>query len=178
MRVEFEFTQADMIDASKRCLARSKVARSWRRNDQIWVALLGWALVVAVFWNAPLKAAAFGLLGSVIFALIYPAFYRRWFDKRMGKYFKEKLGDNTALTCEVELTPAGYSTKQMNVEATYKWESVEEIFATEDDISIFGRDGSGVIVRSRAFTSPAQQQEFFDLANSYREAARIDKATA
>ena len=176
MRVQFEFTLEDMIDATKRFLARSKVVRSWRSKELIWSAILCWGLVFLVFLKAPLKGAVFGFFAAVIATIVYPSLHKRMVDKRLGKFFKEKFGDKNSFICEVELTPTGYSTKAMNSQGTYKWESVEEIVTSEDAVSIFARESGGVIVRSRAFTSPAQQQEFFELANKYFEAARAGKA--
>ena len=79
MRVEFEFTQKDLVDASKRFMARSKVVRSWRWKDLATAAILSWGIVFAVFWTVPFKGAVIGLLASLITALIYPSFYRSWF---------------------------------------------------------------------------------------------------
>jgi hypothetical protein len=53
MRVQFTYTQDDMIDASKRFLARSKVVRSWRWQGLASVAFLGWLLVFLMFFSTP-----------------------------------------------------------------------------------------------------------------------------
>ena len=174
MRVQFEFTQEDMVDASKRFLARSKVVRSWQKRDLLLAATLLWVLVFLFFRDTPLKGAAFGLFVAIVTALIFPSFHKKGVDKRLRKFYKEKLGDTNSFICEVVLTPTGFSTKQMNGQANYEWENVEEIVTSEDSVTIFTRDGGGVIVRRRAFTSSDQQKQFSDLANRYLELSRVD----
>jgi hypothetical protein len=55
------------------------------------------------------------------------------------------------------LTAVGVWIRQLNKQTTYEWESVEEIEETEDSVDIYTKDGGGLIVRKRAFTSPAEQ---------------------
>ena len=38
MHVEFEYTREDVVDATQRFLARSKVVRSWKTNGILWAA--------------------------------------------------------------------------------------------------------------------------------------------
>ena len=176
MRVEFEFTQEDSIDVTKRVLARSKVIRSWQWKGWLSTAVIGWMVwvlvSVALFSTSPLNAALTGLIVAGLAALFYPGSHRRAVEKRLRNLHKEKFGQTKSFTCEVELTPTGVSVRQMNRQTTYEWSIVTEILVTEDSVDIFTRDDSGVVVRKRAFKSLEEQWQFVGLAKQYLEQSR------
>src|SRR5438046_251285 len=132
MHVQFEFTQDDVIGASERFSARSKVVRSWRWKGLISSAFMAWLLVFAIFFTAPLKGMIAGLIGALIAVLIYPTMHKRGVEKRMRSLLREKLGNTSSFTCEVELTPVGVWVRQLNKQVMHEWESVEEIIEGED----------------------------------------------
>lgn len=171
MRVQFDYTQEDMVDASMRFLARSKTFRLTRWQGLVWTAILTWLLVFALF-GASIKGGSIGLLAALIAALIYPSMYRRSARKRMRMFCREKFGDMNSFICEVELTPNGIWTQSTNTQTTSEWRNVEEILVTEDSVDIFARQAGGVIVRNRAFKSAEERLQFVELARSYLESAR------
>ena len=175
MRVQFTYTQDDMVDASKRFLARSKVVRSWGWQGVASIAFLAWLLAFLMFFGTPLKGALIGLIAAAVCALIYPGIHKRTIEKRLRKLCKEKFGDTNVFTCEVELRPTGLWTQANNTQTISEWEMVEEILETEDSVDIFTRQGGGVVVRNRAFKSADEKQQFIDLARSYLESGRQDK---
>lgn len=172
MRVQFEFTHDDLIDASKRFTARSKVMRSWKWSGMFWTAILAWVIVFAFFYQTPIKGAVVGLVVALVAALIYPVFYKREIEKRMRKLHQEILGNEDSFVCEVELTPGGFAVFQTNRQIKYEWPAVDEIKETSDSVDIFTRDGGGVIVRNRAFQSEADRLKFVELAKSFLNQAR------
>lgn len=177
MHVQFEFTQEDSIDASKRFLARSEVVRSARLKGMLANAVLAWAIVFIAFLRTttPAYGALFGLVAAVVTALIYPALYQSGLERRLRNLHREKLGDSGPFICEVELTAVGVWVRQLNKQITHEWESVEEIEETTDSIDIYTKDGGGVIVRKRAFESSKEQARFIELAESYLELSRVNK---
>jgi len=175
MRVQFEFTQEDSIDVIKRVLARSKVVHSWRWKGLVVNAILSWivwTLAFVFFTASPLKGALTGLIVAGVSALLYPGAHKRAVEKRLRSFHKEKLGDLNAFICEVELTPAGVWTRQMNRQTTHEWKSVAEIVVTEDSVDFFTREGGAVVVRKRAFKSPEEQGQFVELAKKYLQLSR------
>ena len=172
MQVQFEFTQEDLVDATQRCLARSKVVRSGRLKGMLSIAVLAWLIVFTLSFRTPAKGAILGLIAAVVSALFYPTLHKRAVEKRLRKFHSEKLGNKTSFLCEVELTPAGFSVKSMDRETKYEWKSVEEINDTQDSVDIFTSDGSGVIVRNRAFASAADRMRFIELASASLNASR------
>ncbi len=177
MRVQFEVTQEDMVDVSRRFLARSEVAKSWRWQGLASTAFFAWLLVFAFFFATPLKGTLIGLAAAAVSALIYPTLHKRAVNKRLRKLHHEKLGDTNSFICEVELTPNGVWTRLMNQQITYEWESIKEIVVTEDSVDIIGQHDGGVVVRNRAFESLEHREQFIDLARSYLEKRRGNAST-
>ena len=175
MRVQFEFTQEDSIDVTQRVLARSKVVHSWRWKGLVANAILSWTvwtLAFGFFTASPLKGALTGLIVAGVSALLYPGARKRAVEKRLRSFHKEKFGELNSFICEVELTPTGVWTRQMNRQTTHEWKSIAEIVVTEDSVDIFTRDGGGVIVRNRAFASAADRMRFIELASASLNASR------
>lgn len=166
MRVQFEYTLEDMVDASMRFLARSKTIRLTRWQGLIWTSILAWLLVFALF-GASIKGGLIGLLAALICALIYPSMHRQSVRKRMRKFCREKFGDMNSFICEVELTPNGIWTQATNTQTTCDWKDVEEILVTEDSVDIFARQAGGVVVRNRAFQSDDERRAFIELAQNF-----------
>jgi len=176
MHIQFEFNRDDLIDASRRLSARSKVVRSWKTNGMLWSAFLAWLLVFAFFYSTPLKGALIGLVASALCAFIYPVFHERTVEKRLRELHNEILGNETALRCEVEINENGLTVGQMNHKSQYEWMSVMEISETGDSVDIFTKGGSGVIIRNRAFESDADRATFVELASTFLSRARSEQA--
>jgi hypothetical protein len=166
MRVKFEFTQDDLIDATNRCSKRLKVVRSFQWTNMLATAVLAWALVFLFFYNAPVKGLIVGFVAAAISAALFPIFNKRAIDKRIRQISREVFGDANSFLCEVELKPEGVWVRQMSRQVLHEWPSVVEIKETPDSVDIFTRDGLGVIVRNRAFATPDERSRFIELAKS------------
>lgn len=173
MHVRFEATEDELLDATQRFLARSKVVRSWRWKDLIAASLIAGVLPFIFFFNRPATAIVWGVLAALICAVYYPFAHRRTVEKRLRNFIRETFGVRVPFICEVELTPVGVWVRQLNTQTTYEWESVAEINESEDSVEIFTREGSGVIVRKRAFESLQDQKRFIEIAEGYLELVRV-----
>jgi hypothetical protein len=180
MRVQFEFTPDDLIDASRRFLARSKVVASWRWKGLGYSAFFIWLLVFTLctyFYRRPVMGALIGLVAAGLSALMYPSSHRKAVEKRLLKFNRERFGEANSFLCEVELTAEGVWVRAMNLQVVYEWASVEEIQETSDSVDIFTRDGGGVVVRNRAFETPADKKAFLELARASLTVATKDRIT-
>ena len=75
MRVQFEITLEDLVDSSKRVLARSKAA-SWKWQGMAYSALVGWLLafvIITYFYGRPEIAPAIGFALAALCAVLYPS---------------------------------------------------------------------------------------------------------
>lgn len=174
MHVRFEATEDELLDATQRFLARSKVVRSWRWKDLVAASFIAGLIPFILFFSRPATAIICGVLAALICAAYYPFSHRRTVNKRLRNFIRETLGARVPFICEVELTPVGVWVRQLNTQITYEWESVAEIKEAEDSVEIFTREGSGVIVRKRAFESLQEQKRFIEIAEGYLELARIN----
>lgn len=168
MRVQFEFNHDDLIDATRRFLARSKAVSRWRVKEMIWTGALVWIILFLLFRRNPVTAAIFALVAAMAGAFIYPVLLKRETERRLRKYYEEKFGNERSFLCEVEITPSGVTTTQKDHEHKFPWSSVEEIQDTNDSVDIFTREGGGVIVRNRAFHSPEERTRFVQMARSFQ----------
>ena len=171
MRVEFEFTQEEMIDVCRRSLERSKAVASFRRSDRVWFSLITAAFSFLLFftkgWVITVSISAFTAL---IAALFYPAVQRSVMERRIRKLIQEKLDPNEPLTCEVELMPAGLWLRQGKTQLTHDWGGVESVDLLANGIEIITKGGA-LVVRNRAFKSENERQQFLHLAKSFLDSA-------
>ena len=174
MRVQFIYSQEDLVDASLRFAARSKSVRLMRRKRTAWLALLAW-LLVFVFFRFSFHGAIVGLVAALIVVITDPLVYNYELRKNLRKIAKERYGEENEFVCEVELLPEGLKTSGKtsgeNIQGTTGWETIEEVVSTDDSVDIFGRKG-GVIVRNRAFSSAEERARFIELAREYMNQAR------
>jgi hypothetical protein len=175
MRVKFEYNQDDLIDASKRFLARSKAVRAWRWQGLFLLAGIAWVATFAFFFRTPTTGVWVGLVIAALCVVLYPVFYESSLERRLSRIVKETHGDKKVFVCEVELTPDKLLTSTENTRTTIEWKDVNEILVTSDTIDIFAKYGGGVIVRDRAFNSVEEKQQFADLARNYFHAARREE---
>jgi len=176
MQVSFKYSQEDLVDATVRFAARSQTAQGIRRRQLFWGAVLLLALVMLVI-RFSIMLTLTAALAALILISINPYLYDRRYRKNLRAFYKEKLGDENEFTCQVELLPEGMRTSGGDCQALTKWGDVQEIVPTTDSVDIFGRKGSGCIVRDRAFPSPAERQRFIEMATAYMNQARGVSAT-
>ncbi|HSP61839.1 MAG TPA: YcxB family protein [Pyrinomonadaceae bacterium] len=178
MRVQFTYTQEDLVDAAQRFSNRSRVLRSFRWREALASAVGGWIVMFALTYRAGFKGVLLATLTAVVAALLSLLMRQRTIKKRLRRVYHERWGEKNDFSCEVELTPSELliRNQEPNVQGVTKWESVEEISASADSIAIFARNDGGVIVRNNAFRSADERQRFVDLARNYMEAAHQNKS--
>lgn len=177
MHVQFEFTQEDLIDVSRRSLERSEAVRSWRLKGLLYsMVVCGGAAFLPLFlMGHPVEGAIVGLIGAVVMGFLYPGWNRSNTEKRLRQLIEEKFGDEGSFLCEVEISPVGVWVRQLNTQVTHEWESVERIEETADSVDIITRSGS-VVVRNRAFDSAEERGQFIELAQGYLELTSAGRA--
>jgi len=171
MRIQFTYSQEDVVDAAMRFSARSKSLRALRHKRTAWAAFLSWLLVFVIF-RFSIKAAICGLVAALLVMIIDPFTYNYQHRKNMRKLLKERYDQEDNFVCEVELLPEGLKTSGENSQCRTEWETIEEITSTKDSVDIFGRKGGGVIVRNRAFSSAEERERFIELAREYMNLAK------
>jgi YcxB-like protein len=174
MQVSFTYSQEDLVDATVRFALRSRALQSVRRRQLFWSAVLLVALVVLVIKFSIMLAITTGI-AALIVIIFHPFLYDRRYRKTLRAWLKEKLGEENEFTCQVELLPEGMRCSGADAMSLTKWEDIEEIVPTSDSVDIFGRKGSGCIVRNRAFATAEERRRFIETATGYMNQASAQK---
>jgi hypothetical protein len=83
------------------------------------------------------------------------------------KYYREQLGGDGPFLCEVEITPAGLTIRQIGIETKRPWSVVEEIVDTSDGLEFRCRIGGILVVRDRAFETAELRSVFLRRAKEF-----------
>jgi hypothetical protein len=171
MYVQFEFTQEDLVDASKRFLNRRNPGLSKAWKSSLYSAISVGVIVFFFVRNKPMIGLLLGLVAGLI-VLIYPQLEKSGLDGRLRRVVAELMQDPGPYVCEVEIRSEGIWVREMNKQIIHEWQSLEAIEETSDSIDIFTRDGGGVVVRNRAFASEGERRQFIEIARSRLTASR------
>jgi hypothetical protein len=176
MRVQFDATLDDMVDAALRALSRSPSFSPYRWADNLGGAILTGLLAgAAVYWLIPepqekrlVMTGVAGVAGLVLFPIL-----RIWITKRrLRRYYHEMLRSDLPFRVQVELSPEGICVKQKTGQVTYEWQQIDSIHETADSIDVYPHHGGIVVVRKRAFGSAEGMQRFIEEAEGYIAQAR------
>ena len=165
MHVEFEFTTEDLVDVAKRCLKRrnKKEADDWKTSLYLGVSVA--VILFLVLKMTLLTGLVTGLIAALVI-LLYLRWLRSSLENRMRQIADELMAAPGPYVCEVELRPEGLWLRQMDKQTIYEWKSLEAMEETADSVDIFSRDGGGVVVRNRAFSSETDRYRFIELLRS------------
>src|SRR5436190_22964969 len=99
MRVQFEATLDDVVDAHNRSWSRSKTMRSWRWANNVSAfflpGLFTWLLLLFVLIPLePENRLLTSGLGGVLVACVYPFLNRLAAKAWYRKFFREQLGSD------------------------------------------------------------------------------------
>jgi len=172
VRVYFDATLDEAVDASLRALSRSRSMRSFRWADYVGGAILtGIVTGFGIFLLSDHLAVqerliTCGIVG-VIAACLFPFLHAWTIKRRLRKYYAEQLRGKRTFSVEVELSPAGVIVTQNECTIAFAWPQVDVIEESLDTIDFFMRNGGSVTVRKRAFQSRESIAEFVQEAMQY-----------
>jgi hypothetical protein len=172
--VQFDATFDELIDIQLRTLSASQVVSSWRRVNRIamaavtaLVAFLLIQLFPRLFQLSLRATATAGLLGAGAAALIsyaiYPFDHKRILRRRLGKLLIEQFGNIQSIRCEIELRRDNLFVRQAGLEIAHSWTTIRGIRDTPDGVE-FKLPAGLLMVRSRAFATPAEREQFLSQA--------------
>ena len=165
MKVQFDFSAGDLAEVTSRASDRSPVVRGWRRQGRMIWAVLVSLLVYAVTPGQPTGRAVFAALVCVLLVIVIPRLSRASSrNSRMLRYYREQLGGDGPFVCEVELSPAGLTTRQLGAETTHPWSHVASATEVSGGIEFIYRPMGALLVRDRAFQTPEGRAQFLALA--------------
>jgi YcxB-like protein len=164
MKIQFEFSAADVADTALRIAKRSKTVR-----DSRWYAAACWSALLSLVLYSFLDGSfiARALFTGLFFIVVFHVYSRLWRQSPSGtylKYYQEQLGGNGPFLCEVEITQDGITTRQGGAETKRAWSAVKEIVETPDALEFAWRAGGLLVIRDRAFHTPALRSSYIQTA--------------
>lgn len=167
MKVQFEFTPADLAEVARRAVNRSPLVHRWRlRNSIVGAVLVGLLVLVAAPWEMTVRGVVAAIIAVVVFVVIFYASRRRGGNTRLQEFYRERLGGDGPFTCEVELTSAGVVSRQLGQESLHPWSQVASVAEVPGGIEFIYRPIGSLLVRDRAFPDPEVRADFLSLARS------------
>jgi hypothetical protein len=172
MKIQYEFTMADMADVMRRGLKRKRLWLMWRwRRRATESVLLGSVLYLIIEGSETNRVA-----GAVLFGLI--SYFATWFirsqslDANYIRFFRQHAGSDGPFLFELEITNEALIAKQLGETHRREWSSVTRITEAEGGIEIDTRSGL-VFVRDSGFKSSDERSAFLDLAQRFLKASQI-----
>jgi len=167
MKVQFEFTPADLAEVARRAVNRSPLVHRWRLLNSLTVAIAaGLLMFVAAPWELTVRSAAGAAIAVVVFGLVFSLGRRRAGSARLREFYRERLGGDGPFTCEVELTSTGVVSRQLGQETFHPWPQVASVAEIPGGIELIYRPIGSLLVRDRAFPDPQIRAEFLSLARN------------
>ncbi len=170
MKVRFDFTLDDLVDAAERGTANSKLVRGWRWRETIVAAALGGVIAYVLKSGSHDTKVVSAIIGALIAAAIYSLAATRSRKGRLRKLFQERFGGEGPYPFEIELTPAALVTTQAGTRTEHAWSGIVEVRDGPDAIDFVARGAGIIVVRNRAFRSDGERREFLELARKFSKA--------
>jgi hypothetical protein len=169
MKVEFDATLDDCVDATLRMRKRSRALRvSYWKIAGAFALLLGVTGFIngtnTFWWNLAWACRDAALCGGLFMILL--AASRPWEKSRIRKFYREIYATDGPLRIEVEISDTGLSLTQCGAQVTREWKSITSIEEHGDAIE-FWHNGGLTVIRNRAFSSPEQRGKFLALCRKW-----------
>lgn len=176
MRIQSSFTLEELVESQERVLARSSVARSWQYDTAVMNAFVGgvtaYILVVVVAGRSFIVGLILSIIAAIAGAALSWNWYRIKVRRQLHDYYREQLGEKDSFPIQLKFTESGIWAEQLGTQIKFEWSSVEEIEEIEDSIDFYMRNGGGIFVKKKDFSSLEEQKQFMDAAQQYLNKSR------
>jgi hypothetical protein len=171
MKVQFEFSAADLADVGKRAMDRSPLMQKWRlQAGAVWALLGGFITFVVLPGAREVRAAAALLVMLALFIAYARQARNRKANPRVLEFWRERLGGDGPFLCEVEITEDGVSGRQLGTETRHPWSQVASVSEVAGGVEFVFRPVGSLLVRDRAFADPKSRAEFLAAARRFAQA--------
>ena len=161
MKVQFEFTTADMAEVASRNLQGSPLVRRWRiRSAVVGAALMGMFAFALTPGDLLIRIVVAGVFAVIVGGAAGYAASRPGASTRTEALYREKLGGQGPFSCEVELTTEGVVSRQLGQELFHPWSSVASLSEIPGAIEFVFTPIASLLVRDRAFREPQARADF------------------
>ncbi len=167
MKVQFEFSTADLAEVANRTVNRSPLVHRWRLGNAATSAVLAGVAALVVVPGDMINRVAMGLVIALsLFVVTMYLLPRPTLNKRTQAFYRERLGGHGPFTCEVELTSAGVVSRQLGEELLHPWSHVASVAEVPGGVEFVFTPIGSLLVRDRAFPDHQVRADFVSLARS------------
>lgn len=168
MKVQFEFSPADLAEVASRTVNRSPLVHRWRLwNTAVTAVVAGLLAFALVPGDMIIRIAAGAVIALGVFALSLYLVSRPGRNTRTAAFYRERLGGDGPFTCEVELTSTGVVSRQLGQELHHPWSHVASASEVPGGIEFVFTPIGSLLVRDAAFADAQLRADFLALARSY-----------
>ena len=168
MKIQFESTIDEVVDAQIRLFKKSKSAKRWKLQGLILAPLLFIGFYFGIPDEQNIKLI-FAFLASIIFIAIYLGTYKKTIKKRTKKLIIEQLGTDNPIPSEYEFNEEALIFRKMGTEIKINWNSIKKINENDKDIEFLIDKGDIAIIPNRIFASAKQKEKWLKFAKSKTE---------
>ena len=177
MKVQFEFSTADLAEVASRTVNRSPLVHRWRLRNTAATAVLAGLLAFAIVpGDMAIRIAAGFVIALGVFVVTLYLLSRPSRNMRTEAFYRERLGGDGPFTCEVELTSAGVVSRQLGQELHHPWSHVASVSEVPWGIEFVYTPIGSLLVRDRAFPDPQVRADFVSMARSHIPESAQSKA--
>lgn len=129
MKVQFEFTAAELAEVTSRQQSRYRIVHRWRHRSAIAAGILLGALAFAMMpSDRPTRIVIAAVMALAVWGSV---FLLSGQQRRMAilKLYRERLGGEGPFPCEVELTSPGVVSRQLGQETLHPWSQVVSVLS-------------------------------------------------
>ena len=159
MKIKFESTIEDSVEAEMRVLLRSRTVLRWKRTGLIGAPILFVAFYLGTPDTVTVKLVFATLVGAMYIYLSWFR-YEAKLRKRLAKLAIERRGTDQPISCEVEVGREGLTCKQSGIETKISWDRVCEVLNSENEIEILLKNAGIVLIPNRVFCESHQRDEW------------------
>ena len=165
MKIQYESTIEEAVEAQFRLLKTSKVAKKWMLQGLIWAPLLFFGFYFGIPDEKNIKLI-FASIAGIVFIIIYLSNYEKNIQKRIRKVLVEQIGHDEPVQSEYEFSQDALIFRKLGTEIRFVWDSVQEIVENDEDIEFKIAKGGIAVIPKRIFTSIEQKEEWLRFARN------------
>ncbi len=168
MKVQFEFSTADLAEVASRTVNRSPLVHRWRLGNAAASGVLAGLVAFAIVPGDMTVRVAVGLVIALgLFVVTMYLLPRPSGNRRTQAFYRERLGGNGPFRCEVELTSDGVVSRQLGEELLHPWSHVASVSEVPGGIEFVYTPIGSLLIRDRAFPDPQVRADFVSLARGH-----------
>jgi hypothetical protein len=172
MKIQYEFSVADLADVTRRAVARRQSLVAWRwRSRAVQSAVFSLILYLIIEGQEVNRVVG----AAISFVTIYVALWMirtRPASAMFVAALRKQLGGDGPFRFEIEINSDALVTRQLGEERRHEWSSITSIREDEGGLEIDLRRGRLIFVRDNGFSCVEERSTFLRQAREWTASSR------